>query len=295
MEEKKHSKDLLRENLQAIAEQNAKMAKSKDTTATEEEITNAVDIIESRIASELTKKTDARKSHDNNKMNIALRRIEELVKIRSGIYDGTYSPTMIEDIITSKIDSIDESINKDNSINSTENKDAINKTDDTADNIHDELSNKLSPDNISKDTIDTDNIYDDNNIKESASLTKNNNITPTDEDTLEKATEDIISDEEAKPIEINPVLSTHKQHKPKHTKKNKHKKEQKNHWNPFLAFVHIIMNMIKEISQITWPSGKVLALMTLKTLMSMIVFGILIAAVDFGASQLIGYLYSLRP
>lgn len=306
MSEDKTNDALLRDNLRAIAEQNARMAGTGDAIATEEEITHAVDVVEHRIAMELANRSDARKTRDSGSVSIASKRIEELVRIRSGVYDGTYPPAIIEDVIAGKVDSIGEKATE-GTAGPTDSHSVIdeqtagifesNDSNVATNSIGDVPESHVNPYDAPADDVNAD--ADTDVVKSSDGVQDNTddevNATPTDDEILEKATEGIITDKDAKPIEIDTSSPARDRRKPKHVKDKKPKKERKRHWNPFVAFWHVLVNMVKEIAQITWPSGKVLASMTLKTLVSMIVFGALVAAVDFGSSQLIGYLYSLRP
>lgn len=296
----KNSDTLLRDNLRAIAEQDAKMAGASDAIATEGEVINAVDMVERHIATELTNRSDARKVQDGFSASVASKRIEELVRIRSGLYDGTYHPATVSDVIADKVDPIGAKAG--NGISEPADDHPVsNETDTPALEPDGDATDKDASGNDTHDVPADDEPNDaDTDAVRPPSDTKEGNdgeaaVAPTDDDILEKATEDVIADEDARPIVIDTSSPMTTRRKPRHAKGKESKAGRRHHWNPFAALWRILVDMVREIAQITWPSGKVLATMTLKTLVSMIVFGVLVAVVDFGSSQLIGCLYSLRP
>ena len=81
----------------------------------------------------------------------------------------------------------------------------------------------------------------------------------------------------------------------KASRKEERRKRRETSRNPFVRFGLMIGRTAHEIGQIVWPSGKTTAKMSVATVIVVVLLAAFIIGMDFGASKLVGLLYSLRP
>lgn len=81
----------------------------------------------------------------------------------------------------------------------------------------------------------------------------------------------------------------------KAARKEERRKRHESSRNPFVRFGFMLGRTAHEIGQIVWPSGKTTARMSVATVIVVVLLAAFIIGMDFGASKLVGLLYSLRP
>lgn len=81
----------------------------------------------------------------------------------------------------------------------------------------------------------------------------------------------------------------------KAVRKEERRKRHEASRNPFIRFGLMLGRTVHEIGQIVWPSGKTTARMSVATVIVVVLLAAFIIGMDFGASKLVGLLYSLRP
>lgn len=320
-------RQLLEENLKAIAEQNKRLATESGGIASGEDVAVAVDKVEEMIATELGNSTAAKRIMDSRSERVANDRINVLLDIRSNLYNGTYDPKVIDDIIAEKVtsigipeenekpekskamtdDAIDTVVLTDKSTDDivTQPSEASELTADDDDRLHDDiLATKQLVSQVSKPLAKL-NVPDDNSdasgdnegipVAEEKSKLVTEAQSESDEEILAEATRDVVEDKDAEPIDMRKLRKKGepKHAKPKHAKKTKD--DGKPHFNPFIAFWHMLVRTIREITNITWPSGKTTVLMTFKVIVGIILISAFVLVLDIGSEHLMRFLYSLQP
>lgn len=81
----------------------------------------------------------------------------------------------------------------------------------------------------------------------------------------------------------------------KAARKEERRKRREASRNPFVRFGLMLGRTVHEIGQIVWPSGKTTVGMSVATVIVVVLLAAFIIGMDFGASKLVGLLYSLRP
>lgn len=81
----------------------------------------------------------------------------------------------------------------------------------------------------------------------------------------------------------------------KAARKEERRKKRESSRNPFVRFGLILGRAAHEIGQIVWPSGKTTVKMSIATVIVVVLLAAFIIGMDYGASKLVGLLYSLRP